>query len=280
VGALKSVEGGTAVGEVVTETLGPDNVARKHLAGVSYEELTLQCGADINKTFLEWVKTFIAGGEITRKDGAILFADFNSKLQTRLDFQQALITEVAFPACDAANKDAGFLTVKLAPELTVRQKGRGEAVKVATESAQKRWLPSNFRLTIPGLDTSKVSQIHASRIKRTITEEDIGDLRDPSALEGLIGAPNLGVTLAETGADTWHAWLEDFVIEGNNDEGQEKTGRLEFLTANSQAALFTLNFHNLGIYALRPPPSEASSDAIARVKADLYCERMEFGYPT
>ena len=65
------------------------------------------------------------------------------------------------------------------------------------------------------------------------------------------------------------------MIKGNNSSEEEKNGKLEYLAPNLSEVLFTLEFHNLGIFKLASETFEAG-DQIQRVKAEMYCEQMTF----
>ena len=105
--------------------------------------------------------------------------------------------------------------------------------------------------------------------------DDIGDARDVLREPAKLEFPNLRITLAESSAKTWTDWFEDFVIKGNNDDSKEKSGAIVFLSPNRQSELGRITLHNLGIFALRERPAQAN-DQVARLVAELYCERMEF----
>jgi hypothetical protein len=95
-------------------------------------------------------------------------------------------------------------------------------------------------------------------------------MKEPASIE----FPNLAITLAEIGAQTWYDWHEDFVITGNNGEDNEKSGTLDFLAPNGTTLLGTIHFFNLGIFKLAADKAEANQDQIRQVTAGLYCERM------
>src|SRR5262249_1590807 len=104
-GWVQSVEGGHAFSDVVNEKLGPDHVIHKHIAGVKYEEITITCGTGMTKPFFDWVRDSFDRKD-TRKDGAVITADFNFNEASRMTFNQALISEIGFPALDASSKEA------------------------------------------------------------------------------------------------------------------------------------------------------------------------------
>jgi phage tail-like protein len=278
-GWVNSVEGGDAVGEVVTEEPGADYVVRKHIARAKYEDVSLSFGTGMSNSLYQWIKETLER-QNSRKDGAVISADYNYREQSRISFYQALITEVGFPALDAGSKDVARMTLKLAPEYTQRAvAGTGAMAKGAVNGKlQEKWLPSNFRLKIDGLNCTKVSKVGELVVKQGVVEDPVGELREYQKRPAHLDIPNLTVTMAESGAQDFHAWHDDFVVKGNNDPSREKSGTLEFLTPNLTQALFTLSFRNLGIFRLSSEASTAGSESVRRVTAELYCEEMSFAY--
>src|SRR6185503_6319935 len=99
-GWVSSVEGGMATSDVVVEKIGGDLYQKKHIAGVKYEEISVSCGTGMSKGFYDWIKASF-DCKYQRKNGAVIAADYNYKAITRLDFFNALISEIGFPALDA-----------------------------------------------------------------------------------------------------------------------------------------------------------------------------------
>jgi len=169
--------------------------------------------------------------------------------------------------------------VKFAPEYTrVQSKTGGAAAAPIGKGEQKKWLPSNFRLRIDGLEAAckAVNKIEALTIKQKVVEDPIGEHRDYQKLPASIEYPNLVITCSEAQADDLYKWHEDFVIGGNNGQDKEKGGTLEYLSANTKDTLFTLTFSGLGIFKLTPEKVEAGSENVRRVKAEMYCEQITF----
>jgi hypothetical protein len=74
----------------------------------------------------------------------------------------------------------------------------------------------------------------------------------------------------------WSAWHKQFVVQGMNNDGQEKTGTLSFLSADRMTSLLRVTFHNVGIYWFedqQPPAREA--EQILTSSARMYTERVE-----
>ena len=273
VGLVKSVEGGAASADVVSEKLGPDGIVHKHVAGVKYDDIAIACGTGMSKAFYAWLSDTM-NRKSYRKNGAVVAADFNYQEVSRLNFFHALVSEIGFPALDGGSKDVGSITVKLSPEYTQRQTGKGNQLGASSVKAQKQWLRCNFQLLIDGLDCTKVNKIDAITVRQTVTQNAVGELRDYEQEPAYLDVPNLAVTMPEANAEDFFDWIEDFVIKGNNGQNGEKAGTLEFLGANMKDTFFTLSFHGLGICKVTPLRNESGAEGIRRVRAEMYCEEM------
>jgi len=274
-GFLNSVEGGSAYSDVVEDKVGVDNIVHKHIAGVKYDNITITCGTGMTAAVYGAIKE-MCNGNTFRFDSAIQSLDFDGNIVSLLQIMQGTLTEVGFPALDASSKDAARLTVKITPESTRRKMGSGK-LQVATKPAEK-WLCSNFRLTIPGLDCKTVYKIGALTIKQQVTAATVGQQRISQQQPSVLEVPNLVVTLAESHAQSFYDWHEDFVINGHNGADKLKQATLELLTPDLKEALFTLTFHDLGIFRLDTANPEAGGENIRRVKAQMYCDRIDFVY--
>lgn len=277
-GWLDSAEGGRATADIIVTKVGTDNVARKHLGPAKYEDISVVCGTGMSAAFYQWLQD-VFDRKPSRRNGAIIAADYNFKELTRLTFYDALVTEIAMPALDASSKEAAHLTVKIAPQLTKyvrRPDGKVDLEKIPAK--QKPWHSSDFRLTVDGLDTTRVSRVEAFVVKQGILEFRDGSQREPRKEPGNLEIPNLVVTVSETSAESWYQWHEDFVIVGNNAQAQEKTGALHYLTQDLKDSLFTLDFHGLGIFKLAPDDSDAEGDKPPKEKAEMYCQDAVFGF--
>jgi phage tail-like protein len=265
----------------VVESAATGQVLKKHIGGVKYEDISLECGYGMSDPFYNWMKDCF-DRKASRKNGAIIACDFNYRELSRINFFNALITEIGMPALDATSKDAAKMTLKFTPEYTrLSRAAAGQKVigLPISPKVQKQWLPANFRLRINDLEqaTTRVNKIEALVIKQLMADNPTGTQRDYQKEPAHLEIPNLVFTVAEAYADQIYQWHEDFVIKGNCTDDKEKTGTLEFL-AMDMTVLFTLSLDHLGIFKLTPDKAEANSDQIRRVKAELYCEDMAFKY--
>jgi hypothetical protein len=279
VGELLSVEGGHATGDVVVEKVGADPIARKHIAGVRYEGITIACGTGMTATFYSQIGTLIAGGR-SALDGTVVLVDSVSKTHSRLSFYSALITEFGLPALDAGSKDAAKMTIKFTPELVRFSKGDALPILPLPQRVPSKWLASNFRLKIDGVDCSHVTRVEALSIAVKPTPPPRRAARrrtdDNDTTARSLQIPNLVVNLPDSDANDFYNWHDDFVIKGINGADREKNGTLEFLNSDLSAALFTLSFQHLGIFRLTRDKVEAASESVRRIKAEMYCEQMTF----
>lgn len=271
-GYLIDADGGRASTDVVNEKLGADGVVHKHIAGVKYEEIAVVCGTGMSKVFWDWIESSMSASKAPmRRSGAILTFDQDRNFVARrsINFTNALVTEIGFPALDASSKDAAQLTVRLRPEITARAAPRKQP---KGSLVTPKWQLSNFRLKLGGLEQSSANaaRIDALVVRRNVPLAAPAELRDAPP-SGSIEVPNLVVTVAESHADEFFAWHEDFVIKGNCSADKEKTGTLEYLNAEG-TPLFTLKLGGLGVFKVAPD-RQAVGDALG-VKAEMYCENI------
>jgi hypothetical protein len=190
--------------------------------------------------------------------------DGELKIIRQREFHEAVITETTVSAMDASSKEPGFFTLKIRFQ-DAQTLPPGGTVP-APQRTTRQWLQSAFRLELDPLDCSRVAKIDSFTVKQTFLEAD-RDLRP-----GPLSVPNLTVTLAEQGAETWQSWFNDFVLKGNSADDREKHGRLSMLAPDLTKVLAHIDLSNVGIYRLAVEQTEY----LPRLVVGLYCERMDF----
>jgi hypothetical protein len=271
-GFVSGVDGGFAFGNVVEEFENPDYFVKKHLEDPpEYGDISLEMGSGMSPALYQWFKDVLEGGVDTEKDGAIIAVNYNNQVVRRLDFVNAQITRLTFPALNAASKDAATIKLTLSPQSTVLS-SPGGTFKATQSKSAKKWQASNFRLSIKGLDTAKVSAVDAIDI--VIPRAESRDGFCENCPKPKINYPDLDITVSEANAATWFAWHQSFVIAGQNDDADEKTGTLDYLDPTLKTVLFSLNLTGLGITSVANQPAEAGLEGVARVKASMYSERI------
>jgi len=281
-GWIYSCEGGNRISEVVTEKLPQEHHTRKHIAGLKYEDITITCGIAMSKHF--WRKLHASFTDnFKRFSGAVHVCDYDANIKRTLEFHEAIVTEIGFPGLDASSKDACKFTFKLAVEWTTTHAGKGK-MKLPEhplgKGQQKQWSPANFRLRIDGLDHAckKINKIEPMVIKQKVTDHAMGEMRltmrEPTAIE----YPNLIITTPESHAHPFYQWEREFIISGNCDDEDEKTGTLEYLTPDLKTTLFTVNMAHIGLFKVTADKMDALNEAVRRVKCEMYVEEMTFEY--
>ena len=275
VGYLKSFSGGAITAEVITERSGTSTATKKHLGPVRYEPIVLQVGMDLEPDFYTWLENY----QTQRKSGALIVTDRDSVVRKRLEFSQALIAELALPMLDASSKDAAYMTITLIPE-QVRNSNNGLGVRLSSvkQKMQGGWLMNNFRLTIAGLDCTRVNQVSSLIFRNTIVTHNSGEPRDASKDTATQWFSDLIFSQSASASKTLENWHQSFVVEGKNSEQAEKSGTLEFLTPDMKSSLFTLNLRGLGIYRIVPTAYEANSAALSTLTAQLYIEQVQLHF--
>lgn len=278
VGWIGSAEGGNAFADVVTEDADGDTLQKKHIANVKYEDITINMDIGMGKPLYDWIKSSL-DRQHERKNGAIIAADFRLRELSRIEFHNALLTEIGMPALDASSKDAARMTIKVAPEYTRRTTSQEGSPVGNGFGRQKNWLPANFRLRIEGLEqtTARVNKIDAITVKQKVIENAVGDERDYTKEPGKLEFPNLVITFPESHSDSVYQWADSFIIQGQSGDGFERGGTLEYLDSTGDP-LFTLTFNHLGVFKVAPNTVEAGADSIPQIKAEMYCEDIRFEY--
>jgi hypothetical protein len=132
--------------------------------------------------------------------------------QSYLDFTNAAIADFVVPGFDGSSKAANTFTVEAAISKSMFRAGDNAPIQPSIKS--KPFLPSNFRLSIDGLPTTRVRLIAPISFRRTT---------------GGIAPTDLVVTFSSTDVGPWRAWVDDFIVKGNNGQGKEKQGLIEVM---------------------------------------------------
>ena len=258
---VKSIAGGSLYATPTVRGQRQDKYPNKEPGQIKCEDLTLQTGFWAPKGLWDWVGAFASPETPAARRVTVAEMDYNFVEKSRRAFDGAALSQVVIPACDGASKEPAYATITLTPA-SVREIAPPAGAKPAQlpSTQTKTWLPSNFRLTIDGLVTTRVNKIDAITIKRSGSTPEYS---------------NLSISLADVDADSWKQWAAQFFAAGG--KGLEKRGKLELLNPSRTEVLMTLNFDGLGVIAVGPEKAEANADQIKRFRAELYVEKITFG---
>jgi hypothetical protein len=272
---LQSFQGGSARAEVIPQVSpGGFGVPIKKGVGLPvFDPIVIRTALGAaSKPLLDHAQALL-GGAAPRVHGAIAVADSEMKVQQRLLFTNALVTEVVFPALDVSSKEAAFMDVTLRPEQTRWEKAKGEPLAPDAKAAiARKTLLSSFDLTIDGVDCTGVQRIEPLTIRTTTAEGVVGSRREFVKEPGKLELPNLVVLVPEPRAQGFLDWHKSFVIDGKNADEQEKTAVIRLLDAARKEELLSFSFEHLGIFAAAPVGSATQAPPL--LKAEMYCESM------
>ncbi len=276
-GFVRTVQGGNAFADVIAEPVGPDLIQRKRPGPVKFEDLVIDVPVDRDaKSLNSWITETLTKDPI-QHNGAIVFADFNFAEVKRLEFFNAVLTEVTLPAADAVDgKKAALLTLRITPQTTRLAGGAGKKLP-ALGSKSKGVLASNFRFNVQGLEQAckRITKVDQITAKRSAAGASVGQekFRQPSAA-GPLDCSKVSITLPEADAGPFYQWFDDTVLKGRPDG--ERPALLEWLDPTLQTVLATVQLGSLGIVRYAPEKADAGAEARGpRVQIDMYCETID-----
>lgn len=274
-GLLESVEGGNALTEVVLEPPGLDLIQRKRPGPVRFEDIVIRVPlGGSSKPLTNWMAEMLTKGPISR-NGAITYPDFNNTEVKRLEFFNALLTEVTFPALDGASKDVASVTLRLTPQTTRLAGSKGKAFPPPGNKT-KPALRSNFRCNIQGLENAckNIFQVDSILAKRPMTTVAAGQekFRQLGSGSGVLDCSMITLTLPPGDVGPFHAWFDDVVLKGN--PAGERAGLLEWLSPDMNTAIGSLLFGGLGIVRVAANSAEAGTEKIQTARVEMYCETI------
>jgi hypothetical protein len=275
VGFLKKFSGKAMEADIVANDLGPDNIQKKHVANIKWTPGKATIGIGMGKGMYEWIKAAFDKGYVM-KNGSFTSADFNYKAQSRLDFMNALITEVTCPKLDGSSKDAAYFDVSWESEQVRWSKGGGEDIRGKIGPVQKAWLCSNFRFELGGLPCSRVASIDSFTWKCAVASDQIGIFREPTKHPAKVTVPDLKVSISMADYHPWADAAKKWFVDGHHLESDEMQGRIVFLDPNMKDELGEIDLQNVGFKKFSKNDMEANSEKIARFDVELYVEKMVF----
>jgi hypothetical protein len=265
-GFVHTVEGGYPYAEAVIKPL-PTGEADKEPGETRWTPIVVTFGPGSEQPLYDWVTAMINGSQ-SPTDGVVIFLAYDLRQRWRLEFDQAVITQLQLPALSAASKEAAYMTMTITP-LVTRRVVETSVVTVPPPSAQKV-LSSSFQLSVVGLDTHRVTAIEPIVLTQPIPPTG------PPTPAGPVDVGNIRFTAPLGDLDGARVWLDDFVVGRNYGPNAERTGTLAMLSANRTTTLFRFDLTGLGILRLEPRRFRTGAEAIESADVELYCEQVTF----
>lgn len=275
VGWLHSVEGLGVEAAKVTIGGGPTHLPDYTVGNLEVKEGKAEIGFSMGKEMKEWMKLTL-DLKHAYKDGAVIATDHDFVERSRIEFKQALITEIKFPNGDASSKDAARISLSFKPEEAKFTLKKGGVMAGAAEFAksQKLALVSNFRFELGGLG-GKVQKVELGAIKVSTKLDEQGDRRWYDIIPTKTELGDLTVTLPEVYAEKYFQMHQDFVIDGKCDASKELDGALIWLSQDRAKELARINFQGVGMMKYEPDKLEAHGDKLRVAKFTFYIQRYD-----
>lgn len=291
VSLFRSVEGGGVKADVMTYQAAINNVdmyKRWKLVGKpKFEDIKLQVGMSMSQPFYNWMNEFFAG-KPSRKNGAIIAADYNFAARARRTFTDAMIKELTFPKLDGADKNPVYMGITLSVEEIKFEPGDGKKLPVQAKNfdlAQKRWSANNFRFQLEGFENEcrRVTKIDSFTLKQNVLEYHAGNLKKSIKVPSQVEYPNLTFYVPEPDSHKFIDHMQRRVGFGGKGNGEVRNtatlnGHIQTYD-NEYKPLFTLEFGGADIVSVTPDKSDAASEEIKLCKIELFTERMSMFYP-
>ncbi|MDP1770409.1 MAG: hypothetical protein Q8L74_16615 [Nitrospirota bacterium] len=272
-GFVQAVEGGNAFADVLVEAVGPDGIQRKRPGSVKFEDIIIQVPFNGDaKPLNNWIAETLGKAQ-TPKNGAIQYMDFNFTEMKRLEFFNAVLTEVTLPVADPAARNPEFLTLRITPQTTRLTGSTGKKLS-GTGTKSKAVLASNFRFNVQGLEKAcaRIGKVESIVAKRPVAGSAVGQDRLKQSAPGVLDCSIVRLTLPEADAGPFYSWFDDTVVKGK--PSGELAGLLEWLDPTLKVVLASVQLGGLGIVRYAPEPINAGAERLGQVQVDMYCETM------
>jgi hypothetical protein len=255
--AAQNAVGGLVKADVSTMFSGAGGPPKRQISSFAYTNLAFQVGLDVGAPMLNWINAALKGAPVT-KSGTLIELDVQNRAKSYLDFTNAAIADFVVPGFDGSSKTPNTFTLEVSIAKSMFRAGDDAPIQSSFQA--KPFLPSNFRLNIDGLPTTRVRLIAPISFRRGT---------------GGIAPTDLVVTFASTDVAPWREWVDDFIVKGNNGQGKEKQGSIEVMAANLSDVLASLALRQIGIRELVPD----DTSALRGYRASMYFEFGQLSYP-
>lgn len=274
---LRALEGGGVQADVISYQMGENGDIWRQLGKPKYSDIKMTLGMADVEGFRTWIQQFLSG-ELVRKNGAIIAADFNYKEQARRTFSEAMIVGIGLPKWDANAKEQANITITMAPEKVVYAASSGAQLseRSAAEAKQKRIPACNFEFSLDGFKDAcaRCTKVDGLEIKVKTIEHHYGTRLEPVKIPGKIEMPNLVFYVPEHDAEPFRTIHNDRMAGTRNDQGQGLGATLVFKN-NAKQPVGEIQFKGVHIFNVSTEKSDASSEEMKLVKIECAIEGIK-----
>jgi phage tail-like protein len=279
VGGLQAVTGCRPKGEVVsmkqtTQAGNPEIV--KQLSTVRIVPCVLQMGLSNQQVVYQWINGMLTG-QAQPKDLVLTQINRNTgRAALLIDVSNALVTSVRIPTFDAVSAETFSLELTVDAEEIVRTDYGSSGPITSGTQAPRAPLLREFSFELVGVQASQnISKVEGFTAKRQLIET-LGEQRIATVSLGELVVGDTEITTTPNFAAQFNSWFHSFVIQGQNNESDEKTAMLNVLSGTDPTPLLTFQLDGVGIFdALTTGTTEAP-----RRTYSLYLEGVRLVLPS
>lgn len=272
-GYIRKCDVGKMKGELATQNLGPTLRQKKQITKMSWDKISFECGVSHSNALGTWMQETFKNNHV-RKNGAVIMYDHNMNAMRRCDFTDAHLVEIGMPTFDAKGKDALYFNLSLQPE-TIRFTDGGGKINPMIGAKQKLHQNTNFRVSIPGIDTKFVHKFECPKYTLKVVEHAVGEHLESMYEPASVEVGDCKVTIS---AHEYKKLYDDalkFLTLGERSEQAEKSIILEILGPNGKDVIIDFTFENCGYKELQMSEAlEANSEKLATSVATFYTENV------
>jgi len=277
--AARTVSGGDVVADVVTgSAMAYGQFRDKHIANSKTKDIVVGLDMGSLTPWLGWINQSFSG-KVSYKNGSVTTYDSQLSQVSKLSWQQGVISGIEFPELDAASKAGGEVKLTISPQRATRS-GTGGKVATAASAKQQRFSASNFRITIDGVDLTRVARIQPLSVRTKVATNSVGIGRELEKVAGVAEVSNLVLFADSHDSASLQSWYESFVVRGEASQEKEKSGRIELLAPDMKTVLLSIGLHGVGIVTLgSESETSVNKDSLPRLRAELYVEYITVDPP-
>jgi hypothetical protein len=181
-------------------------------------------------TAVSWIAAFLAGTSAPTNARLTAYGTVDNRARISVGLVDFAITEVQLPVLDANTQKPGVARVEGTPKRIERQLPPSNP----PTRESRVWLASNFRVTIDGLDSTRVVKVGAITVKR-------------SGTRNVILPFSLDVTTDERTMIQWFEWGEKVLVANTPDK---RNAKIELLGPDLREVFATVELTGVTVVAM------------------------------
>ena len=260
---------GYRVEQVVVPT-GPNASAR---LGANVDITPLDAAFKLTQAdaLTEWALTLPRGKGAQPLDGAALVFDANNKLTRRVEWTQALVTELRLPELDATSRAAFSLGMTWLPSTVNYAKASGSTVTLApVATTKKALLLSNFRVLGLPFDGRFVSRVTLPTVTATLAAQKPGYAQ--------VDSGEVQVVMTSRSRDEALAWVQQVVADGQIADTEYLSLNIELLDAALKKVMLTVQLNGCSLLGYEESRLDPAQEALETVTLRFAVGKLDLAF--